>query len=117
MSHRSKMTKMRLGSKLFQVTQLHHKKCLQEVFLRYYEPYCKGFKPNVHWTTHVPMEVMSDLRLHLSWVFGGDVTHWTDEQIGIKIVKMYKKLGLLPFLSNEIRHHKHILRKFGETVL
>ena len=118
MSNRSKVKKkMRLGSTLFTKTQQHHKKCLREVFLRHYESCYKGFTPNLHWTTHLPLEVMSDLRLHLSWVFGGDVTHWTDGQIGKKIVKMYKKLGLLPFLSNEIRKHKHTLRKFGETVL
>ena len=117
MSSRSKMTKMKLGSKLFIMTQQYHKKCLQEVFLRYYEPLCKGFSPNIHWTTHISMEVMSDLRMHLSWVFGGDVTHWTDGQIGKKIVQMYKKLGLLPFLVNEIRKHKQILRNLGETVL
>ena len=118
MSDRSKkMIKMKMGNKLFQVTQRHHKKCLQEVFLRHYEPLFKGFKPNLHWTTHVSMEVLSDLRLHLSWVFGGDVTHWTDGQIGVKIVKMYQQSGLLPMLTNEIRKHKHVLSKFGETVL
>ena len=111
------MRKMRLGSKLFTVTQQHHKRCLQEVFVRHYEPSCKGFSPNIHWTTHVSMEVMNDLRLHLSWVLGGDVTHWTDGQIGEKILKMYKKWGVLPFLTNEIRRHKYILRKFGDTVL
>ena len=112
-----KYTKMKLGTKLYQATQQHHKKRLQEVFLRHYEPLVKGFSPNLHWTLHVPTEVLSDLRLHLSWVFGGDVTHWTDGQIGIKIVKMYKESGLLPMLTNEIRKHKYILSKFGETVL
>ena len=117
MSNESKVTKMRLGSQLFEMTQQHHKKCLQQVFLSHYEPLYKGSTPNIHWTTHVPMKVMSDLRLHLSWVLGGDVTHWTDGQIGKKIVKIYKEMGLLPFLSNEIRKHKHILRNFGETLL
>ena len=106
-----------MGSKLFKLTEQHHKKCLQQVFLRYYEPLCKGFHPNIHWTTHVSMEVMNELRLHLSWVLGGDVTHWTDGQIGKKILKIYEKLGILSFLTNEIRKQKYVLRNLGETVL
>jgi hypothetical protein len=60
---------------------------------------------------------MTELRVHLSWVLGGDVMHWTDGQIGKKIVKMYKNLGVLPILTNEIRKHHCVLKNLGETLL
>ena len=72
----------------------------------YYEPLIKDYEPNNHWTIHVSADVMRDLRLHLSWVRGGDVTHWTDEQIGKKIVGLYHKANVLPFLISEIRRRK-----------
>ena len=76
-----KTLKMKYG--LFRLTQQHHKKCLRNLFLKHYTPLVKkGFKPNKHWATHLPTNVMNDLRLHLSWVRGGDVTatldRWTD---------------------------------------
>ena len=99
-----KTLKMKYG--LFRLTQEHHKKCLRVLFLTHYEPLIKDYEPNNHWTIHVSADVMRDLRLHLSWVRGGDVTHWTDEQIGKKIVGLYHKANVLPFLISEIRRRK-----------
>ena len=100
------MKTLKLKYGLFRLTQEHHKKCLRDLFLKYYEPLVKDYKPNNHWTLHVPANVMRDLRLHLSWTRGGDVTHWTDEQIGKKIVGLYHKTNVLPFLMSEIRRRK-----------
>ena len=91
-----RMKKLKMGYGLFKMTQQHHKNCLRKLFLAHYTPLIKGFKPNKFWTTHLPVDVMNKLRLHLSWVRGGDVTHWNDEQIGKKIVFMYHKSKVLP---------------------
>ena len=99
-----KTLKMKYG--LFRLTQEHHRKCLKNLFIKHYEPLIKGYKPNKYWTIHVPVDVMRDLRLHLSWVRGGDVTHWTDEQIGKEIVYSYHKSKVLRFLISEIRRPK-----------
>ena len=99
-----KTLKMKYG--LFRLTQEHHKKCLRNLFLIHYTPLVKDYKPNKYWTTHVSIDIMKDLRVHLSWVRGGDVTHWTDEQIGKDIVYTYHKSKVLPFLISEIRRRK-----------
>lgn len=99
-----KSLKMKYG--LFRLTQEYHKKCLRDLFLTHYEPLFKGYKPNKHWTTHVSPDIMRELRLHLSWTRGGDVTHWTDDQIGKKIVDTYHKSKVLPFLISEIRRRR-----------
>jgi len=99
-----KTLKMKYG--LFRLTQVHHKKCLRNVFLTHYEPLTDNYKPNKSWTTYLSVDVMKDLRLHLSWVRGGDVIHWTDKQIGMKIVCNYHKQGVLPFLISEIRRRR-----------
>ena len=57
---------------------------------------------------------MKDLRVHLSWVRGGDVTHWTDEQIGRKIVDTYHRSKVLPFLISEIRNREYLHGKSCE---
>ena len=72
----------------------------------YYEPLTKDYKPNNHWTIHVPADIMRDLRVHLTWTFGDDVSHWTDEQIGKKIVSYYHKSNVLPLLIREINTRK-----------
>ncbi len=94
---------MTIGYEWYRLTQKHHKKCLRNLFLTHYTPLVKGFKPNKHWIIHVPADVVKDLRVHLSWVRGGDVTHWTDKQIGKKIVCTYHKSGVLPLFISEIR--------------
>ena len=102
-----KMKTLRMKYGLFRLTQQHHKKCLRNLFLKHYAPLVKkGYKPNKHWATHLSPDIMKELRVHLSWVRGGDVTHWTDEQIGRKIVDAYHKANVLPFLISEIRRRK-----------
>ena len=99
-----KRLKMKYG--LFRLTQEYHKKRLRDLFLNHYEPLFKGYKPNKHWTTHVSPDIMRELRLHLSWTRGGDVTHWTDDQIGKTIVCTYHKSKVLPFLTSEMRRRR-----------
>ena len=101
-----RMKTLRMGYGLYRSTQNHHKKCLKDLFLRHYTPLIKGHKPNKHWTTHLPADIMENLRVHLSWVRGGDVTHWSDEQIGKKIVYSYHKSRVLPLFISEIRRRK-----------
>ena len=101
-----KMKKLRMKYGLFRLTQQHHKKCLRNLFLTHYTPFKKGYKPNKYWTADLSVDVMKDLRVHLSWTRGGDVTHWTDEQIGRKIVDTYHKTKVLPFFISEIRRRK-----------
>ena len=102
------MKKLTMKYGLFRTTQEYHKKCLKKIFLKHYEPLVKGSEPNKHWTTHLSPEVMEELRLHLSWTRGGDVTHWTDHQIGKYIVKSYQKSKELPFLISEIRKREYL---------
>ena len=110
------MKTLKMKHELFRLTQEHHKKCLKKMFLKYYEPLGKGFKPNKHWTTHLPVEIMRDLRLHLSWTRGGGggMTHWTDLQIGEHIVKSYHNSKVLPFLISEIRKREYLHGKSYE---
>ena len=108
------MKKLKMKYGLFRLTQEHHEKCLKKMFLKHYEPLGKGFKPNKHWTTHPSVEIMRDLRLHLSWTRGGDITHWTDLQIGEYIVKSYHKSKVLPFLISEIRKREYLHGKSYE---
>ena len=85
-----------ISAKLFRLTQEHHRACLRRLFLRHYEPLVIGDKlqPNRQWTVDVNEQVMNSLRLHLTWVLGGEVFQWTDEQIGIKILKLLSNLGV-----------------------
>ena len=114
MSINPEMKKMKLKYGLFRLTQEHHEKCLKKMFLKYYEPLGKGFNPNKHWTTDLSVEIMRDLRLHLSWTRGGDITHWTDLQIGKYIVKSYHKSKVLSFLISEIRKREYLHGKSHE---
>ena len=81
--------------KLFRITQEHHKNCLRKLFLKYYEPSVINgtLKINDNWTSDVGKNVLDHLRLHLTWVLKGEVFHWTDEQIGKKILSIFPSLG------------------------
>jgi len=103
------MKQMKMKYSLYRSTQVHHKKCLRNLFLKHYEPLVKGYKPNKHWATHVSVDVMRELRLHLSWTIGNDVTLWSDEQIGKKIVYYYHRSKVLPFLISEIRRRGSLI--------
>ena len=79
---------------LFRRTQEHHEKCLRKVFLQYYEPLILHNKlvVNEEWTSGLHKKILSDLRLHLTWTLKGEVFHWTDKQIGKKILRIYSNL-------------------------
>ena len=81
--------------KLFRMTQQHHKKCLRQLFLKYYEPSLIDgtFEINHQWTSNVDKNVLNTLRLHLTWVLEGEVFHWTDDRIGKRILKIFSVLG------------------------
>ena len=100
------MKTLKMKYTFFRLTQQHHKKCLRNLFLKHYTPLARGYKPNKHWIIHVPADVVKELSVHLSWVREGDVTHWTDEQIGKKIVDTYHESGVLPFFISEIWRRK-----------
>ena len=80
--------------RLFRRTQRYHKKCLRRMFLQYYEPVTVAGKhePNPNWTVGVNKKVMKDMRLHLTWVLKGEVFHWTDKQIGTRMLRVFHKL-------------------------
>ena len=83
-----------ITARLFLRTQNHHKKCLRQMCLQYYEPsLINGERqPNPKWTVGVNKRVMDDLRLHLTWVLKGEVFHWTDEQVGKRLLKIFSQL-------------------------
>ena len=100
------MKKMKMGWGLYRLTQQYHRKYLRKLFLIHYTPLVKGYRPNRFWTTHLPVDVMTEFRIHLSWVRGADVTDWTDEQIGMKIVDTYHDDKVLPLFISEIRRRR-----------
>jgi hypothetical protein len=83
-----------ITQRLFLLTQQHHRNCLRQMFLRYYEPQVVNgrHQPNPNWTVGMSKIQMNTLRLHLTWVLKGEVFHWTNEQIGKKMLKIFKKL-------------------------
>ena len=96
-----------ISTKLFRLTQEYHMTCLRQLFLRYYEPSVVGDKlqPNLQWTVDVNDKVIDKLRLHLTWVLGGEVFHWTDEQIGKRTLKLFSTLGTISS-SSFVNHIK-----------
>ena len=79
---------------VFQLTQKYHKQCLRQMFLRYYEPIVVngGHQPNSKWIVGLSTKTMDTMRLHLTWVLKGEVFHWTDEQVGKRLLRIFKKL-------------------------
>ena len=57
---------------------------------------------NKKWTSNVTPSDMYDLRIHLSWVLGMKVFSWTNEKIGRKILRVFKRSGELKFMINAI---------------
>ena len=76
-------------SKMMKTTRLYHNKRLRELFIKHYEPLWNG-KVNKYWSLHINKNVLTELRLHLSWVLGDDVFSFNDERIGRKILKTLK---------------------------
>ena len=103
-------------SKMMNTTRIYHNKCMRELFIEHYEPLWNG-KVNKHWTLHLNTSVLTHIRLHLSWVLGYDVFHLNNEQIGKKILKTYKKSGVLLFLLNVIRNTKDVMKRYGDVEL
>ena len=100
-----KTFKIRRDPTLFLETRKYHNRAMKRLFLKYYEPLMNG-KRNKHWTIHVNKSDMYDLRVHFSWVYGMNVFRMTEQYVGIKILKHYKKTGELPFLNHLIRNKK-----------
>ena len=105
MNRSRRLRHVAVDSKMMKTTRIYHNKCLRELFIEHYEPLCNG-KKNKHWSLHINTTVLTHLRLHLSWVLGYDVFHLNDEQIGMKILKTYKKSRVLPFLLKVIGDRK-----------
>jgi len=96
-------------------TRVYHNKRLRELFMKYYEPLCNGKKVNKYWSLHINKEVLTELRLHLSWALGYDVFCLNDERIERKILKTYKKSKVLPFLLKVIRESKDLMKIYGDV--
>lgn len=111
MNHR--VRHVSVHSKMMKTTRIYHNKCLRELFIKYYEPLWNG-KVNKHWALHINKHVLTELRLHLSWVLGYDVFSFNDERIGRKILKTFKKSKVLPFLLKVIGESKDLMRMYGD---
>ena len=64
------------------------------MFLKYYEPVTVNgqHQSNPNWTVGVNKKVMNKMRLHLTWVLKGEVFHWTDKQVGTRMLRIFHKL-------------------------
>ena len=85
------LLKVRISSRMLREIKKHHKYCLKELFIQYYEPLSNGNHDKL-WVTHLPTSVKTQLRLHLSVLRDGDVFDWTDQQIGTKILRKINDL-------------------------
>ena len=54
------------------------------------------------WTRDLSDEVISDLRLHLSWDLGLRTFNWSREAVGTRILYRFKELGILLFMKQVI---------------
>ena len=83
---------------LFRCSEVCYRRKLRELFRKYYMP----FRSDHRWTRDLPEQVISDLRLHLSWDLKIRVFDLTRRQIGIRIVSRFKELGIYTFLRHVI---------------
>ena len=83
---------------LFRCSEVYHRRKLREMFRKYYMP----FRSDHRWTRDLPEQVISDLRLHLSWDLKIRVFDLNRRQIGTRIVSRYKELGTYVFLRHVI---------------
>ena len=91
---------------LFHRSVMYHRRRLREIFRIYYNPW--GDNLSV-WTTHLPEQVIEDLRLHLSWDLGLRTFDWGREAIGTRIIYRFKELGILLFMKKIIKDDRKII--------
>ena len=90
---------------LFHYSRLYHRRRLRELFRIHYNP----FKTDVVWTKDLPDQLISDLRLHLSWDIGLRTFDWSREAIGTRILLRFEELGILLFLKKVIIDEKNTI--------
>ena len=83
---------------LFQLSVVHHRRRLRELFRKYYNP----LQTDVVWTKDLSDNVINDLRLHLSWDLGIRTFNWSKEAVGTRIICRFKEIGILLFLKKVI---------------
>ena len=92
-------------SHLFHHSLTYHRRKMCEMFRKYYCPY----RRDEEWMCPLSDEVADEFRLHLSWDLGVGVFHWSKAQVGSRILRRYKKLGMLKFLKEVIRNGSGLL--------
>ena len=83
---------------LFHLSLRYHRRRLREIFRKHYKP----FNTEHVWTRDLSDEVISDLRLHLSWDLGLRTFNWSREAVGTRILYRFKELGILLFMKKVI---------------
>ena len=84
------------ASVLFKATKEYHQRQLKVMFHRYYQP-----EKGSNWIIFLSEEIISDLRLHVSWELGLNVFdyHCFPRYIlGKMIIDIFEKKGELPFI-------------------
>ena len=92
---------------LFDNSVGYHRRRLREVFRKYYQP----FNAVAVWTTHLPQQVINDLRLHLSWDLGQRMFYLNREQLGTRIIYRFKELGIFLFMKHVIINENNTTHK------
>ena len=88
-SRRVAAVKIKVSKRLLKLIEEHHTNSLRTMYLRHYQP-LSDENHDLFWVTRLPPPAKKQLRVHLCVVRGGDVLDWTDQEIGTKIIHMYK---------------------------
>ena len=84
---------------LFRRSASYHRRMLRSTFRANYNPHLS----DRFWTINLSEHVMSELRLHLSWELGISTFTWTREEVGTRLLRRFKKSGILLFLIHVIK--------------
>ena len=86
---------------IFRKPEEHHKICMKEMFLEYYRPTCSG-DVNKEWATNLSEKTLNKFRVHLCWMMGLRVFHWSPREIGNQIIEELKRSGVFKSLTEVI---------------
>ena len=93
-----------------------HFQALKRLFCENYKTWCfsRGYR-NKYWTLHLSDSVMYKLRVHLHCILiGKNVFNMTKIQVGKKILRLFKKRGILDDLIYTVRKDEFIWNKYAE---
>ena len=95
----------------------YHFECLKTMFRVHYNTWyvSKKYK-NKYWTLHLSDPVIHEFRVHLSWVVVKDpsVFYLTRLQIGIKILKIFKKRKILEKQIENVKRDETVVNIYME---